>query len=111
MAETKIEEISPDAGLRRLTGDTGVFIGGESDLTAAAERYAAQKAYSRGTATPDQLAMLKDLDRVLQNAGSHLARSQDPVASPTRSAPPTAQVPTTSGHNAVNFLNNLRNRN
>lgn len=83
MADIKIEDLNPDAGLRRLTGDTGVFIGGDTnDLEAAAARYQAQQAYSAGRATPEQTRLLHDLDQVLQGASR---------LTPVQTAPPPAQ--------------------
>ena len=57
-----------DAGIRRLTGDTGVFVGGDSDLQAAKVRYEAMQAVKKGTATHEQRQLLNDLDRVMQRA-------------------------------------------
>lgn len=83
MADIKIEELDPNAGLRRLTGDTGVFVGGDgNDLAAAQQRYEAQQAYSNGNATPEQVQLLQDLDRVLQGASR---------LTPVQTAPPPAQ--------------------
>lgn len=82
MADITIEDLSPDAELRRLTGETGVFVGGEDDLAAAKNRYEAQQAYAKGRATPEQVALLQDLDRVLQGASR---------LTPVQAAPPSAQ--------------------
>ena len=98
MAEIKIEDLNEDAGLRRLTGETGVFIGGDSDLAAARDRYVAMQAYGKGQATSEQIALLNDLDNVLAGATSRNAiatMASPPPPAPIRQAPqvqPSAPV-------------------
>mgnify|MGYP007032672177 CR=1 FL=1 len=113
MAGIKIEDLDPNAGLRRLTGDTGVFIGGDgNDLAVAQERYQAQKAYSDGTATPEQVKLLQDLDRVLQGA-SRLTPAQTPPPPVQRQYPPAtpvAPVPAPVGGSALARLRAIQKR-
>ena len=113
MAGIKIEDLDPNAGLRRLTGDTGVFIGGDgNDLAVAQERYQAQKAYSDGTATPEQDKLLQDLDRVLQGA-SRLTPAQTPPPPVQRQYPPAtpvAPVSTPVGGSALARLRAIQKR-
>ncbi len=92
-ANISLEDLSPDASLRRLTGETGVFVGGEDDLAAAKNRWEAMKAYETGQATPEQVALLRDLDKVMQGANTAPA-PQQPAAPAVQ---PQAQRPGTSG--------------
>lgn len=102
MADVKIEDLSEDAGLRRLTGDTGVFIGNPGDLEAAKNRYEAQQAYALGKATSEQIQLLEDLDRVMlsvQRTDTIAAMATNVAPAPIRQAPqlPAAPVPSSTG--------------
>lgn len=111
MADIKIEDLDSNAGLRRLTGDTGVFIGGDgNDLAAAQQRYEAQKAYSDGTASSEQVRLLQDLDNVLQGA-SRLTPVQTAPPPAQRQYPPAAPAaPAPVGGSALSRLRSIQNR-
>lgn len=87
MSDITQEELSEGATIRRLTGDTGVFVGDADVLASAKLRWEAMSAYSAGSATPSQVALLQDLDRVMQGS----PRTQQAV--PSRAPPMPAPLP------------------
>ena len=86
-----MQDIMDDATGSKLSGKGGVFVGGHDDLAAAQSRYEALKAVEEGTATSEQLQLLRDLDRVLQGARSEAQRQSSPVRPPV--PPPVSMAP------------------
>ena len=86
-----MQDIMDDATVSKLSGEGGVFVGGDDDLAAAKSRYEALKAVEEGTATSEQLQLLRDLDRVLQGARSEAQRQSPPVRPPV--PPPVPMAP------------------
>jgi hypothetical protein len=87
------QDLAGDATVAKLSGKGGVFVGGDDDIAAAKVRYEAMQAVEDGRATPDQLQLLRDLDRVLQGARTEASQQGAPVPPPVPPVPPPPSRP------------------
>ena len=87
-----MQALSEEADVSKLSGKTGVFVGGEDDLAAARHRWNAMQAIKNGTETLEQRQLLNDLDAVLQRKAPVREYRPPPVPSYAPTPRPRPQV-------------------